>query len=509
VTRAVLAIVILALALGVWVRTNGAERRWVWRDEATTLLHVMGRAEPQLDVPPARTFGDLAADLRAPAPGGIGAVVDALAREDSQHPPVYYAAQRLWYDAGGGALGRRSLSIAFGMLGVVAVGWFAFVLVGARAGAFALAFAAVSPFLVLYGQQLREYGLWCALIACSSGMLVVATRRGTLASWAGYALASAVALWTCPLSVLLAPAHVAFAAYAGGRRRALQALIAYAAAVASFAPWLAIVVAHRKQILESNAWSATPYALPALAAKVLFTAGSAFTDLGYASRWGIVAGGIVLLAIAVAALVVARRDRPAAVLLGLIAVTTALLPFLADLALGEHRTASSRYLCPLVVAIIVCMATALARWPRPYALGAAVALVALGAFSSLAGTSSPVWWDNHGDASVIAIAAALARDPNVPVVADGTCAGLLTLARIAPPGEPVRCGPGATKRLEPGWYVVSPTPALAARARSSGLDLASVAGGADDAASVRAFRRNASLAEDAPTLDKLESIPHR
>jgi hypothetical protein len=196
------------------------------------------------------------------------------------------------------------------------------------------------------------------------------------------------------------------------------------------------------------------------------------------------------------------------VLLGLIADPMALLPFLADLALGEHRTASSRYLCPLVVAIIVCVAIALARWPRPYALSAAVVLVALGAFSSAVATSSPVWWDNHGDASVIAIAAALARDPNVPVVADTTCAGLLTLARIAPPAEPVRCGPGAMNTLKPGWYVVSPTAALTVRARSSGLNLVPVAGGTDDAASVRAFRSGASLAEDAPTLDKLETSQH-
>src|SRR3981081_3859480 len=106
-----IAIVGIALVLGAWVRTHGADQRWVWRDEVTTLLHVAGHVEGDVDGAAPRTFGTLAAFVRDPATGGAGAVVTALVREDAQHPPLYYASQRIWNDAGGGVLGLRAYAI--------------------------------------------------------------------------------------------------------------------------------------------------------------------------------------------------------------------------------------------------------------------------------------------------------------------------------------------------------------------------------------------------------------
>lgn len=501
-----LAILGVALVLGAWTRTNGAEQRWVWRDEVTTLLHVMGHVERDVDGANARTFGGLVASLQEPAPGGPGAVVSVLVREDAQHPPLYYVSQRLWTGAGGDALGRRSFAIACGMAAVAAIAWFGYVLGGPRAGAFSFALAAVSPFLVLYGQQMREYGLWCAFIALASGALVVATRRGSLAAWAGYAAASAAALWTSPLSLLLAPAHLVFAGFAGGRRALARCALAYAAALVAFGPWLWVMYAHRVQIVESNAWSATAYSVPALAAKLLFTISSSFTDLAYANRLGLIAGGLVLIAIAVAAVALIRADARAAVLLGAIAIATAIVPFAADLLTGQHRTASSRYLCPLIVVTVVGMACALARSAPRRAAAAAVALVGLAAVSSAIGTSSPVWWDNHGDSSVLDIGAALARAGAPPVLYEGQCSELLGLARIVPAAEPVRCGPTATGPLAAGWYVFAPSAGLRARARREHLAVLGVAGGRDRDEAVRAFRRTrgAGDSDSEPALAKLE-----
>lgn len=495
---------VVALLLGAWVRTNGAERRWVWQDEVTTLLHVAGRTGPDVDAGAPRTFGDLAADLRDPAPGGAGRVVAALAREDAQHPPLYYLAQRVWHDAGGDVLGRRSLSIALGALSVAAIGWFGFVLGGKRAGMLSAALAAVSPFLVLYGQQMREYGLWCGFIALSSGVVVVATRRGRATDWAAYAAASAAALWTSPLSLLLAPAHAAYALYAGGRRRLAQCALAYAVALVAFAPWAWVMFGGRAQIAESNAWSGGAYSLAALGAKLLFTESSSITDLAYANRFGILVSGFALLAIAAAAVYLVRREREIAVALGAIAIATALLPLLADLVLGSHRTASSRYLCPLVVVTLVALGCALARLPDRLAASGAALLVAIGAVSSAIGTSQPVWWDNHGDASLIEIARVLARDRAPTLLHDGPCVGLLGLARIAPPAEPVRCGPSATVALRAGWYVPDPSPAFTRRATAAGLRLVRITGGNDANDAVRAFRRNAGATTDEPYLTRLE-----
>ncbi|MDB5073651.1 MAG: hypothetical protein JWM87_4762 [Candidatus Eremiobacteraeota bacterium] len=500
-----IALVLVAVVLGAWVRTNGADRRWVWQDEVTTMLHVAGRTGRDVGAAHPGTMGELAAQLREPAAGGPSRVVAALAAEDAQHPPLYYLGQRLWNDAGGTAFGRRSFSIVLGGLAVLAVGWFAFVLSGARAAAFSVALAAVSPFLVLYGQQMREYGLWCALVAASSAALVLAARRGGLRAWALYAALSAAALWTSPLSLLLAPAQAIYAAYAGGRARLVQCAAAYAAALAAFAPWIAVMYGQRAAIAASNAWSSTPYPAASLAAKMLFTAASSFTDLAYAHRLGIVAGAVVLAAIAAAAVSLARDQRATAVALGAIAATTALLPFVLDIVAGSHRSSSSRYLGPLVIAIVVAAGSVLARMRPRFAAPAAALLILTGAASSAIATSSPVWWDNHGDSGLIGIGSALVREGSPALVYDGSCADILGLARIASPAEPVRCGADARAARPPaGSYVLSPSPALSLALASAGLAAVPVLVGRDESAAARSFQRDRGASGAEPVLTRIE-----
>jgi hypothetical protein len=348
--------------------------------------------------------------------------------------------------------------------------------------------------------------LWCGLVALSSGSLVVAVRRGGAARWFGYAAASAIAVWTTPLSLLLAPAHAAYAAIAGGRRRVAAFAAAYAAALVAYLPWIVVMIANRTQIESSNAWSEGAYSRVALAAKVLFTIASAFTDLAYANSAGVVAGALVLLVLAGSSILMVRTNRDAALLLGALALTTAGTLIVADLAFGTHRAASARYLAPVVVVAIVTVACALARLPtRAAALGVA-ALVALGAWSSALATAAPVWWDNHGDSSLRDVASILARAGSPPVAYEGSCAALLPLARIVPPGERVRCPAADAASLAPGWYVVSPSAAFIGRARARGF--ATVPGGAaaDASAAVRAFRRGTGGSNEEPTVDRLEPI---
>jgi hypothetical protein len=279
-------------------------------------------------------------------------------------------------------------------------------------------------------------------------------------------------------------------------------------ALLAFAPWAPIIYAKRAQIAAENAWSATPYSPLALAAKLLFTAASAFTDLAYANRIGVVAGAIALLVAAAAAVFLARKERAAAVALGAIAVSTALLPFVADIVSGTHRSSSSRYLCPLVIAIVVAVACALARAPRRFGTAAGAALVLLAAVSSALGTSSPVWWDNHGDSGTIAVAASLSRAGDPPVLYEGPCAGVLGLALISVPAEPLRCGPTAAGAIPTaGTYVVSPSAALEERARAAKLRVVPVTVGRDASDAVRAFRGDTGSAGADPVLARVERIP--
>lgn len=216
---------------------------------------------------------------------------------------------------------------------------------------------------------------------------------------------------------------------------------------------------------------------------------------------------LALLAVVAAAVYLARHDRPTALALGAIAVATALLPFAADLVAGTHRSSSSRYLCPLVIAIVVAVACALARAPRPLGLAGGAALVLLGASASALGTSSPVWWDNHGDSGTRAVAASLARAGDPPVLYEGPCADIAGLALIAAPAEPLRCGPVAAGAAPTnGTYVVSPSTAFTARARSARLRVVPVTGGRDAGDAVP-FQVEASATGGNMVLARIERIP--
>ena len=504
-SRVAVGAVALAILLGAWARVNGADHRWLWQDEAITLLHVAGRTTAEIDGGPrALSFGALAAELRDPA-GGPGRVVSSLAADDPQHPPAYYLAQRMWNDAHGGVLGVRSLSIFFGAVAVVAIGWFAAVLGGVRAGRIALACAAVSPFLVLYGQQLREYGLWSALIALSSGLLVLAVRGGGVGRWAAYAAGLAAALWTSPLSLLLLAGHAAWTTVVAGRRRLAAFALAASAALAAYAPWIAVMVANRARAEAGNAWSSTPYPPAALAAKVVFTISAAFTDLAYADPRGLLANGAVLVVLALAVVVVARVDRRAALLLGAIAVATAGLILADDLIVGAHRSASSRYLAPAVIVALVTVACALSRAPARVATAATATLVVLGAWSSLLGTSAPVWWDNHGDAELRSVAAELGRVAEPHLAYEGPCSSLLALALAAPPRTQVQCRI-AHPPLATGTFVLSPSDPFVAEARARGFASVPVVDPSESSAVVRAFRRRTPAVDDQATLRRLERV---
>lgn len=164
------------------------------------------------------------------------------------HPPLYYLLLHYWQAAAGaGDFALRFLSVAAGVLGVAFIYQLAAALGDRRAGSLAAFFLAISPFAVVWSQEMRMY-TWAALWTTAG--LWAAWRlwqTGRWRYWAVYVLACAAALWTLYLTAtLLLITNFAFL-FAWRQRRwnrrlLMQWLAAQVAVVALFLPWLVFML---------------------------------------------------------------------------------------------------------------------------------------------------------------------------------------------------------------------------------------------------------------------------
>lgn len=121
-----------------------------------------------------------------------------LAYPDPGHPPGYYYLLHLWMAATGvGEFAPRFFSVLLGTLAVALVGRLGKELFGRRAGLWAAALAALSPFWVAYSQEVRMYALVLVLSLASVLLWWRLLREGTAHGWlwVGLSLVSAAALW--------------------------------------------------------------------------------------------------------------------------------------------------------------------------------------------------------------------------------------------------------------------------------------------------------------------------
>ena len=164
------------------------------------------------------------------------------------HPPLYYLLLHLWQGAtGGNEFALRFLSVAAGVLGVAFLYKLAAALGDRRAGWLAGFFLAISPFAVVWSQEMRMYtwaALWTTLGLWAAWGLWQTSRWRY---WVVYVLACVAALWTLYLTVtLLVITNVAFLAAWQHRRwnrsLLLRWIAAQVAVVALFVPWLLFMV---------------------------------------------------------------------------------------------------------------------------------------------------------------------------------------------------------------------------------------------------------------------------
>jgi uncharacterized membrane protein len=543
----IVAAIVVVLLLGCAIRVTNLDRKGYTNDEATTSMHVAGHTIAGYYAAVVdgrvRTNAELKRFQHVDPATTVADVARGLAREDPQHPPLYYVLERGWVSAFGDSIAaKRSLSAVFGILAMLAMIWLGAELFGRRAaGLVAAALFAVSPFQVVYAQQAREYALWTLLTVVTSALLLRALRSPAAGLWIAYGVATALGLYTDPLFVFVVAAHGVYVLFVQGRPRLktlLPYLVATAGAFVAYGPWLAVLLAgaHAGKV-TNNTYLAAPLPISLFVLKWIFNLGTVFYDLDY--RWPYTAVVLVpiFVAIAVAFIAVVRKTERR-VWLFLIALTFVPIAALVipDLLHHQTRSTSSRYLVPAWLGIELALAWLIARMAasssarlRVTSVASAAGLVALGAVASAVGSFATSWWADGSVPNLRSMANVIAAADRPLIVYHATWGGghsepplwdfiipqligeLPGSVRVQqlPTDVPVAIGGGAST-----VFLVDPTDPFRARLAALGAVLRRVdLQGPDQPSSLRGLRsraeasRGAGYTENSQSLWRFERLP--
>ncbi len=108
---------------------------------------------------------------------------------------------------------------------------------GRNTGLLAATFTAFSPFMILYSAEARSYGLAITFVLLSTVCLLYGRERQGLGWWAGYAVCSALAVYSHYTAVFALVAQFLWILVTSPRAR-VRAILANLGAIALFIPWL-------------------------------------------------------------------------------------------------------------------------------------------------------------------------------------------------------------------------------------------------------------------------------
>lgn len=189
--------------------------------------------------------------------------IKGLAKEEPQHPPLYYAIARFWAQwFGSSPTAMRSLPVLFSLLVFPCIYWLCLELFDSSiVGWVAVGLIAVSPIFIRYAQEARQYSLWTVMILLSSVVLLRAISLKTNFSWIAYAVTVALSLYCHLLSGLVFIGHGIYV-FTIERFRLSKTFTAYLLAssfgILTFTPWMAVIVINNKMLFATTDWTKAP-----------------------------------------------------------------------------------------------------------------------------------------------------------------------------------------------------------------------------------------------------------
>lgn len=186
-------------------------------------------------------------------------VLSLIVRTDT-HPPLYYLLLKFWMILGTSEAWVRLLSALFSTASIpLMYDLVANLYRDERAGLIGAAILAFSPFQVWYAQETRMYAMLTFFVLASACFFIRALQTGSLGYWAGYAVATVLALYTDNGAIWYLGMIVIFSLLFAKRfmSRASGWLFSHAAIGFCYIPWMPLFL-HQTQQVTENFWLPPP-----------------------------------------------------------------------------------------------------------------------------------------------------------------------------------------------------------------------------------------------------------
>jgi len=438
-------IAIALLTLAVCFRFANLDHKVYWHDEAYTSTVITAR--------PGKYFSEDLFQNRLAKPADLlayqqfvpdltlGDMVVRKGTEDVQHPPVYYVLLRFWAQLFGTApVVTRSFSALLSLLMFPAVYWLCLELFeSSLSGWVAIALFAVSPFHLVFGQEVRQFGFWTVLTLVCSALLLRSIRSPSWRNWALYGVSMVVACYTALFSLGMAIGHFAdvlvidtenrfFKLPPRLGKRTIFCLITLLLVGLFFIPWMYFVVMSRNTFSATTSWTSISLPLLNYLQVLSFNFSRSFVDFN--SRFSdsdAYVLAVPILFLQIYAVYVTCRTAPKKVwwfILTLVG-TTALMLGLPDLLLGGQRLTVIRYpiVCYVglqlaVVYLVSTYLTASQPWKSRFAKVIFSVLIVLGILSCGVYAQANTWWNKDVNSNYHQLASVINQSDRPLIIAD-------------------------------------------------------------------------------------------
>lgn len=356
-------ILALAIAAGIFFRLYNLDKKVFWLDETISASHISGttyewhsllRTENPIEVKELLTF-QIPNEKR-----GLKDTIQSLIELEPIHAPLYYCLLYFWAKyVGYSVLMLRLLSALIGLVQIAAIFWLCFELSGTHyLGMLAASLLSLSPILVVYAQETREYSLFAVAAIVLSACFLRAVRKQNLRGWIAYSLCLIFALYTSLLTILVMAGQLIYLLLEKGMKwkQFGKFFAAWAFAFVAYFPWLAVVWEHLELGANGIHWLLNPASLCDLLSIWNANFAGALFDPGHLSApFQVLMGAVVLVELFAAVEMCRKSSRVAKFVLTLIA-TNSLPLMILDLAVGGRCSVPPRYQTAATIGIVVLVA---------------------------------------------------------------------------------------------------------------------------------------------------------
>ncbi|RTL40717.1 MAG: phospholipid carrier-dependent glycosyltransferase [Candidatus Melainabacteria bacterium] len=259
------AILLLLIGTGAFMRFEKLDDKEFWHDESFTALVLSGRTtsemKSELSTKPCQ-ISDLTKYRTINDSTSAGSILHSLGEDEPGHAPLFYFIEWAFCSVlGTTPLTMRLTCALISLLTLPVFYWLALETYQSKQIALlTTAFASLSPLLIYYAQEARDYSLGVLLMTLSSALLLAGLRTGKKAMWIGYTAALAIGLYSWLFTTIIVAAHILYVAITQPRGKTVWLPFAISIAVAclTFTPWLIFLSAHSNDFKRAYDWVQAP-----------------------------------------------------------------------------------------------------------------------------------------------------------------------------------------------------------------------------------------------------------